>query len=69
MSWADLRMLDAVEFVALLFGLSPDARLVAAVSATAATVTDMPVPQTADELIERLGRHPGALVEVVTRGR
>ncbi len=64
--WSSLLDLDATEFCVLLFGLSPQARLVERVARTAATVPVVK-PRSVDEFVSQIQRHPRAVVEVVRR--
>lgn len=66
LSWSALLDLDPAEFCVLLFGLSNKARLVGQLAVAAATVPAVK-PQSVDEFVSQIQRHPRAVVEVVKR--
>ncbi len=69
LSWEQLNDLDVAEFTSLIFGLSAESRLVDELSKTATVEPMQEQPRTADEFAAHLSRHPGAVVEVIRRGK
>jgi len=65
-SWNDLLELDVAEFCVIVFGVSREARLVEKVASAAATVPVVK-PQSVDDFVAQIQRHPRAVVEVVKR--
>ena len=61
--------LDVAEFTSLIYGLSGESRLVDELSKTATVEPMHEQSRTAEEFAAHLSRHPGAVVEVVKRGR